>query len=333
MMRVDALVLTDGGVHLAGLRTVVLLLGAMACVTTAVFFLLVNRIKLSRQPKHTSAADAGMRAPVRQLSRVRTVGLTTAALVSAAAFVAAIWLPTRDSEQIPEATPQPELSPITLPPASALEPGAGIYIDYPDGSGGMGCTAGFLVRTSAGQHGLLTAGHCNRARKPSKVTMNLAGILPYATLGTFNRTVIEGSRTDQHDIGLIVLDGEDVPQTSSIAASLPVSGVTTELRIGQQLCKYGMSTGQEECGQVLDITDSKVVFAAAGQCGDSGGPVYAVERDGTASAVGIDIRGGNPRNPKAGCSAPAKFSVAELVQPWLHKWNLTVVTNERAGPS
>jgi hypothetical protein len=333
MVRVSALVFTDGGVHLEGLRTVVLLLGAMACVTTAVFFLVVNRIKASRQPKQASAADAGMRAPGRQLSGVRTVGVITAALVSAVAFVAAIWLPPRDSEQAQETMPQPELSPIALPPASALEPGAGIYIDYPDGSGGMGCTAGFLVHTSTGQHGLLTAGHCNKTRKPSKVTMNLAGILPYATLGTFNRTVMEGPRDDQHDIGLIVLDGEDVPQTSSIAASLPVSGVTNDLRIGQQLCKYGMSTGQEECGQVLDITDSKVVFAAAGQCGDSGGPVYAVQNDGTASAVGIDIRGGNPLNPQAGCSAPARFSVAELVQPWLRKWNLSVVTNERAGPS
>src|SRR5271168_4303002 len=315
MVRVSALVFTDGGVHLAGLRTVVLLVGAMACVTITVLSLVTNRIKLSRQPRQTSVAGADMHAAPRQLPRMRTAGLTIAALLSAVAFVAAMWLPPRDSEPVQETTPQPELSPIALPPASALEPGAGIYIDYPDGSGGMGCTAGFLVRTSTGQHGLLTAGHCNKAHKPSKVTMNLAGILPYATLGTFNRTVIEGPRNDQHDIGLIILDGEDVPQTSSIAASLPVSGVTTDLRIGQQLCKYGMSTGQEECGQVLDITDSKVVFAAAGQCGDSGGPVYAVQNDGTASAVGIDIRGGNPLNPKAGCSAPAKFSVAELVRP------------------
>jgi hypothetical protein len=332
MGRDYALVFTDGGVHLAGLRTVVLLLGAMACVTAAVFSLVVHRIKLARQPQLAAVVAPGMRPPVRPLSKMRTAGLIGAALVSAAAFVSAIWLPPQDSEPLQEATPQPDLSPIALPPTSALEPGAGIYIDYPDGSGGMGCTAGFLVRTSTGQHGLLTAGHCNRDRKPSKVTMNLAGILPYATLGTFDRTVVEGPRTDEHDIGLITLDGEDIPQNSSIAASLPVSGVTTDLWVGQQLCKYGMSTGQEECGPILDITDSKVVFAAAGQCGDSGGPVYAVQPDGTASAVGIDIRGGNPRNPKAGCSAPAKFSVAELVQPWLRKWNLTVVTNERAGP-
>lgn len=162
--------------------------------------------------------------------------------------------------------------------------------------------------------------------------MNLDGILPYVMLGTFRQTVNEGAHNDEHDIGLIVLDGENVPQTSAIAASLPVSGVAADLWIGEQLCKYGMSSGQEECGQVLDITESKVVFAAKGQCGDSGGPVYAVQSDGTASAVGIDIRGGNPLNPKAGCTAPAKFSVAELVRPWLQKWNLTAVTNQPVGP-
>ncbi|WP_232011215.1 S1 family peptidase [Mycobacterium shigaense] len=248
------------------------------------------------------------------------------------ALLVAIWLPPAEPGPAQELMPQPALSPLSLPPASAIGPGVGIYVEYPDGSGGMGCTAGFLVHTGSGQPGFLTAGHCNRPHQASRVTMNLGGILPYVTLGTFNRTVTEGAPTDQHDIGLIVLDGEQVPQTSAIAASLQVSGVTTDLRIGQQLCKYGMSTGQEECGQILDITGSKVVFAATGQCGDSGGPVYAVQTDGTASAVGIDIRGGNPLNPKAGCSAPAKFSIAELVQPWLQQWNLTAVTKQPDGP-
>ncbi|HZC54344.1 MAG TPA: endopeptidase, partial [Mycobacterium sp.] len=78
-------------------------------------------------------------------------------------------------------------------------------------------------------------------------------------------------------------------------------------------------------------TDSKVVFSAPGQCGDSGGPVYLMQSDGTATAVGIDIRGFNPGKPDAGCSAPAKFSVAELAQPWLDKWSLTAVTTPPAA--
>jgi hypothetical protein len=257
--------------------------------------------------------------------------LTLATLFSAAALVAAACLLPGNADPAQDLTPSPVLSPIALPAASAIGPGAGIYVEYADGSGGMGCTAGFLVRTRTGQTGVLTAGHCNRPGQPSKVTMNLAGILPYTTFGMFDQTVNEGVRSEQHDIGLIVLDGDTVPQTSAIAASLPVSGVASELQFGQQLCKFGMSTSEAICGQILDVTDSKVVFSAPGQCGDSGGPVYLMRGDGTAGAVGIDIRGFNPGKPDAGCSAPAKFSVAELVQPWLDKWNLSAVTTPPVG--
>jgi hypothetical protein len=294
-----------------------LLLGAIAFVTVAV---LLNRVKQPRQPY----------APP-QRPKMYTLLLRIAALCSAAAVVAAICLPHRDGDPTQESSPPPVLAPIALPAASAIGPGAGIFVDYADGSGGMGCTAGFLVRTSTGQVGVLTAGHCNRPGEPSKVTMNLAGALRYAKLGTFSQTVSEGVRSEQHDIGLIVLDGDDVPQTSAIGASLPVSGVATDLQIGQQLCKFGMTTDEAECGDTLDVTDSKVAFLATGKCGDSGGPVYLIRSDGTAGAVGIDIRGLNPDKADAGCSAPAKFSVAELVQPWLDKWDLTAVITPPTG--
>jgi len=270
--------------------------------------------------------------------------LTIAALSSIAAVLAAVVVlrqvgqvgqPTRD------ATPPPPETPMELPAASAIGPGAGIYVDYADGSGGMGCTAGFLVRTSTGQPGVLTAGHCNRAGQSSKVTMNLAGILPYATLGTFGAMIYEGVRTEQHDIGLVLLDGDNIPQTSDIGASLPVSGVATDVQLGQRLCKFGMTTDDAECGPALEVTDSKVAFSAPSQCGDSGGPVYLIGPDGTARAVGIDIRGLNPDakpgpepgQADTGCAAPAKISVAELVKPWLDQWNLTAVVSAAPSPS
>ena len=190
----------------------------------------------------------------------------------------------------------------------------------------MGCTAGFLVHTSAGQSGILTAGHCNRPGEPSKVTMNLAGILPYTTLGTFSQAVSEGVHSEEHDIGLIVLDGDNVPQNSAIGASLPVSGVATNLLIGQRLCKFGMGSGEAMCGPIVEVTHSKVTFLVASQCGDSGGPVYLTDDGDTARAVGVLIRGGDLNTPSPGCSAPTKFSVAELVQPWLDKWGLAAVT-------
>ncbi|OBH10734.1 trypsin-like serine protease [Mycobacterium sp. E1747] len=263
--------------------------------------------------------------PLPQRSRLHSALLAIAALLCAMAFVAAVSQLSRN-DSAHELTPPPALAPIDLPASSAIGPGAGIFVEYADGSGGMGCTAGFLVRTAAGQTGVLTAGHCNRPGGPAKVTMNLGGVLPYTTVGTFSQTVSEGVHNEQHDIGLVILNGDIVPQSAAIGASLPVSGVATNLQIGQELCKFGMGSGEATCGPITEVTKSKVVFLAPGRCGDSGGPVYLHEGDGTVRAVGILIRGGIPNTPKPGCSAPARFSVAELVRPWLDKWRLTTVT-------
>lgn len=171
---------------------------------------------------------------------------------------------------------------------------------------------------------MLTAGHCNKPGEASKTSMN-TGTGPYVTVGTFSQTVSEGVAGEAHDIGLVVLDSGKVPTSAAIAASMPVTGVTTNLRNGQQLCKFGMKTGKPECGPITDVTESKVVFLAESQCGDSGGPVYLIQNDGTATAVGIHIRGGRPNDSNPGCSTPATFSIAELVAPWLEKWNLALL--------
>lgn len=308
-----------------------LLLGAFASVAIAVLSFLLDRIKLYRVPAGGVLASPVIRYPPAPRERTHASWLTIGAALAAVVCMTAIWLSPKNVEHTQEPA-QPDLTPIALPASSAVGPGAGIYVEYSDGSGGMGCTAGFLVRTSNGKAGVLTAGHCNRSRTPSTVVMNLGGVLPYAKLGTFVQTVSEGVHNEQHDIGLIVLDGDNVPQSPAVAATLPITGVTTDLALGQQLCKFGMSSGEAECGAILEITDSKVSFAAGGQCGDSGGPVYLIGSNGTATAVGIDIRGSNPANPNAGCLAPAKFSVAELVQPWLDKWHLTAMTTQPSGP-
>ncbi len=321
MVRVYAVEVASWGTPYSPARTVALPLSALVLAVLAVMGLLPSRGERRRKPKRAFADVLPQRA------KLHTTLLILAAVCSTAALVAAICLfPKAATPAQQPPPPPPTLAPIDLPAASAIGPGAGIYIAYADGSGGMGCTAGFLVHTSGDQAGILTAGHCNRPGEPSRVTMNLGGVLPYTTLGTFTQTISEGVHNEQHDIGLITLGGDNVPQSSAIAASLPVTGVATNLQVGQQLCKFGMGSGADACGQIVKITGSKVVFLASGQCGDSGGPVYLYEKDGTASAVGILIRGGDPYTPNAGCAARAKFSVAELVRPWLDKWHLTAVT-------
>lgn len=225
-------------------------------------------------------------------------------------------------------TPMPHKGPVqplvALPAAKAIGPGTGISVAYADGTGGMACTAGFLVRTRNGQTGVLTAGHCNKPGEGSKVSMN-PGSGPYEAVGIFSQTVSEGSRGEDHDIGLVMLDSDKVPRTSSITGTMPVAGVAATLQVGEQLCKFGMKTARVECGEITDITGSKVVFLAGSECGDSGGPVYLIQPGG-ATAVGIHIRAGRPNDPNPSCATAATFSVAELLPPWLEQWDLTLVT-------
>lgn len=249
-------------------------------------------------------------------SRAYSWRLSFVALLSAAAFVAAIFMP-----GVRKPTAQPF---VDLPPLPTIGPGTAVAVTFADGTGGMACTAGFLVRSTSGETGVLTAGHCNKPGEASRVSMN-AGGGPYQSVGTFTQTVSEGTRGEAHDMGLITLDSDTIPRTASIAGAMPVARVAGEVQVGEQLCKFGMKTGRVECGQVTEVTESKVVFLAASQCGDSGGPVYLIQPDG-AAAVGIHIRGGRANDPNPGCSRPATFSVAELVRPWLDHWGLTVLT-------
>src|ERR1700761_3925858 len=100
MVRVYALVFTTGGLDLSAVRTVLLVLGAMASVTVAVMSLLFNRIKQSGRSKH--AGVAAQRPP-----RLRGAGVTIAALLCAGAFVVAIWVPLKTSDPLQDLTPQP----------------------------------------------------------------------------------------------------------------------------------------------------------------------------------------------------------------------------------
>ncbi|MBX9640040.1 MAG: S1 family peptidase [Mycobacteriaceae bacterium] len=263
-----------------------------------------------------SAVVASWPLLARGQSRIYSWRLSAVALLSAAAFVVAIFLP---GVRKPVAQPL-----VDLPSLPTIGPGTAVAVTFADGTGGMACTAGFLVRTTSGETGVLTAGHCNKPGEASRVSMNSGGG-PYKSVGTFTQTVSEGTRGEAHDIGLISLDSDTVARSASIAGSMPVARVANDVQVGQQLCKFGMKTGRVECGQVTEVTESKVVFLAASQCGDSGGPVYLIQPDG-AAAVGIHIRGGRQNDPNPGCSSPATFSIAELVRPWLDQWGLTVVT-------
>jgi hypothetical protein len=202
-----------------------------------------------------------------------------------------------------------------LPPTDALGPGVGMTALDDGLADGDTCTAGFLVRDGGGRVGLLTAGHCD---KGGPVAIKLAGA-DYTRIGTF-----DGARR-RGDIGFVAL-GPGVPVSGAIAGVGPVTGATDRVAMGEVLCKVGLATGLQ-CGPVTGLTADTVTFAATTQCGDSGGPVYAVAPDGSMAAVGIlsaETMGEGTIAPP--CGTPFTFAIAQLVQPWLHASAMTVVT-------
>lgn len=201
-----------------------------------------------------------------------------------------------------------------LPPSPAITPGAGLAIYNADATSGDTCTAGWLAHDSAGQPVMLTAGHCDQG---GRVTMKWTESGAYETIGTFEQSVHEGGTGENADIGLVALTNPGIAGDSRVLDRRPVEGVASEVRPGDVVCKYGVVTGRK-CGPVTAVTPTKVVFGAPAEVGDSGGPVYLIQPDGDAIAVGIAIRGDE------------SGSVAELVQPWLQKWQLTLDTSKPA---
>lgn len=226
--------------------------------------------------------------------------------------------------------PPPHYAPVPVPKVTAVGPGVGLAIEFADGSGGDSCTAGFLVRTSTGQPGLLTAGHCNPQGGPSKVAIHYAPTNNYQTVGTFTETANPEREGEPADIGLVTLDNlGNIPLLSEVGGHSLV-GVTTYPT--SDLCHLGFVTNREQCGPVIVTNGNRIGFAASSQCGDSGGPVFADGGNGTATAVGILIGSIAPDPngpassdvPNRSCGTSGRIAAAELLRPWLNRWHLTL---------
>jgi hypothetical protein len=223
----------------------------------------------------------------------------------------------------------PTQRPHTLPAATAIGPGTGIQVTYADGSGHIGCTAGFAVRTKE-RPGLLVAGHCNRPGGAGTVAIHSGGRYSYPTVGEFSESVFDGNGWNDFDIGLVTLDAGDIPLRFDVDGHA-VTGVAEHVEIGDTLCHLGMRSGAPVCGPVVVSEVNKVRFAAPGKCGDSGGPVYVIRGDGTAEAVGVYVAVSDGDSSEPSCEDRHPFSIAQRIQPWLGPWELTLATTP--GPA
>lgn len=205
-------------------------------------------------------------------------------------------------------------------PASALAPGVGIGIYDAEGKPVDTCTAGWLVHDASGQAGLLTAGHCDDGGAVTYFNKSRG----FQLAGWFTHKAYDGDDGDDADIAELGIGNspnapEDVSTDTRIIGIRPVTAPADDTRLakGQQLCHFGLITGPQHhgpaCGPIVNVSASKVQFLAPVDRGDSGGPVYYRNANGTATPVGITIR-----------AADGGGTIAELVGPWLKRWDLSL---------
>lgn len=181
--------------------------------------------------------------------------------------------------------------------SAPFDGGAGIGFTTP------GCTAGFGVRdadTDAGY--ILTAEHCGAVGSPWHVGWD-------TTTGTGTLVGYAVDSNDDHDTMII--------STSAPGDHLYIGGQHDEVRAqvigwtevfpGQLLCQSGYTSAGEIGGPVCDLRvdyhydDIEDLVEAtqldgdeSARGGDSGGPVYAVNADGTVLAAGTTTRSAGP---------------------------------------
>lgn len=211
------------------------------------------------------------------------------------------------------------------PSSASLAPGTKMASYDRSGNQVSLCTTGFVVKDSRGYPVLVTAGHCDGGG-PLAVRDSADG--SWTDFGSFRLNAFTPPFDENsNDIGAVPLTGGPIAFTPALLGQSPVTDAALP-RVGQTLCKHGITTGRQ-CGRVTAVSDRKVFFDAMNRAGDSGGPVYRENGDGTVTAVGVtSARTTNSiictvdenDNPTQ-CGGK---SIAELITPWMHDWGLFI---------
>src|SRR5947209_18096779 len=147
------------------------------------------------------------------------------------------------------AEPPPDFD-LSHHPAPALAPGVGIGIYDADNRAVDTCTAGWFIHDGNGQPGLLTAGHCDDDGAVTYFNENKG----FQVIGSFTHKALGGDHGEDDDIAVLGIGnftaGPPVPTDPRIVGIRPVtaSGEQPRLAIGQQLCHYGVISGDRHGG-------------------------------------------------------------------------------------
>jgi hypothetical protein len=168
------------------------------------------------------------------------------------------------------------------------------------------CTTGFAAQGNDGSYYLFTSGHCDHAA-PFTYDENVP-------LGHITASEVLG---DLKDAAIIRLD-PGVGAPGGDVAGQRVRGVlsASQIKAGMPFCKLGAMTG-ETCGTVNSIDGEVVEANVFAQPGDSGGPGYVKNADGTVTAVGLVMSTSLAGDPNT--------TYFVLVQPLLGRWGVHIV--------
>ena len=174
---------------------------------------------------------------------------------------------------------------LAKPPAAqarvfTIKPGE--RIDYINSTGdNKFCTIGHVYTGSDLHVYAVTAGHCRNSTS-GYVRSQASG-----QTGTFLRTIVDPPSGGGADYGLIDF-GTD-PQAGAFIGDIATGYRHPEPELGQTVCRTGVSSGQH-CGTIV-ARHGRDQYLTTGMPssipGDSGGPVWTRNGNGTAQILGI----------------------------------------------
>lgn len=168
------------------------------------------------------------------------------------------------------------------------------------------CSTGFAAQGGDGGYYLFTSGHCDHGA-PFTYDENVP-------LGHITASEMLG---DLKDAAIIRLD-PDIGAPPGDVGGQRVRGVlsASQIKSGMPFCKFGATTG-ETCGSVRSIDGEVIEANVFAQPGDSGGPGYVKNGDGSVTAVGLVMSTSLAGDPNT--------TYFVLVQPLLGRWGVHIL--------
>ncbi|UEA25167.1 S1 family peptidase [Mycobacteroides abscessus subsp. abscessus] len=162
------------------------------------------------------------------------------------------------------------------------------------------CSLGPQVR-SGSRVGFLTAGHCDRTPGGEVFVFADPDAKQPVLVGVISDAGVSTAPSPDLDVAILWTNSAD-PSAARIAGKYPVVGVmpTEQVRrlpAGTPICVDGAWSGVH-CSDLISA-DEKIRYEHGTEGGDSGGPVFVVDREGRATLIGIH-RGHDPDMPTVG---------------------------------